>query len=149
MSVVMSCLLYGEVHRGGNLILCGFRASCKSPEQASLKVTSHCQYCQSPLIDMKCLLGSYTWIWRPIHLPPVVIQIQVNHLMTYFKKKVSHKLCLCGLCPPLPSTLLPISETLAKLTYAVNETCALAHNKWKPKTLNRASTEQEGLQKNN
>lgn len=40
-----------------------------------------------------------------------------------------------------------ISGTFAKLTYAVSETPA--HNKWKPKTLNRASIEQEGLEKNN
>lgn len=39
------------------------------------------------------------------------------------------------------------SGTLAKLTYAVSETPA--HNKWRPQTLNRASTEQEGLGKNN
>jgi len=108
---VLSCPVCYMVRSMGDetSFLHAFRASCKSPEQASLKVTPLYWHCQSPLIDMKFLLGSYIWIWRPIHLPPVVAHSQVNHLMTYFIKKMSHKGCLCDLCSPLTLTLFPKS----------------------------------------
>lgn len=106
-------------------------------------VTPHYQLCQSPLADMKHLLGNYIRIWRPIKLPPAVVHI--NNLLPYFIEKMS----LCDLGSPLPSTSLPTSTSdLEHLqTYPANK--SLVYDKSKPKTLNRTSTEQERLGKNN
>lgn len=122
--VVLPCLLHGEVCGGGDLI-----SVCMSPEQANLNVTPPYHHWPSSPTEMLCSLCSYMSIWRSIHLPLVVIQAQVSHPMTLFKK-VSHNLFLCGLyssATHLSAQIYTKVGALVKLTYTVTTTPLPAH----------------------